>query len=260
MTFQRWFPLLAAVTLTTSGAVRAQEVEIGWDPGRVQVTRADLQAMLQRLDQAASSPSYSKPVREKAQHEAQMIRQRLAEGDFRVGDQIMLIVEGEEALSDTFPVRDGRVVRLPTIGDITLNGVLRAELEEHMHASIAKYVRNPVVRAKPLIRLSMLGEVTKPGFYVMPTDILVSDALMLAGGPTATAKVAKVRIERDGEPIWAAEALQEALAEGRTLDQLNLRAGDQVVVPKTNGSILARAAPVVLALVTTAWLIFDNDN
>ena len=260
MTSRRWLPVLLAVAMAGSRALVAQEVATGWDPGRVQVTRADLQLMLQRLDQAAGSTTYSKPVREKAGAEAALIRRRLTEGDFQVGDRISLLVEGEPTLSDTFSVLEPRIVRLPTVGDIPMTGVLRSELEQHLRTHLAKFLREPVVRAQSLIRLALLGEVIKPGFYVMPTDIVLSDALMLAGGPTGAAKMKKVRIERNGDPIWHDEALQQALAEGRTLDQLNLRAGDQVMIPKSGASIIARAAPVVLALTTTLWLIFDNDN
>jgi len=260
MTPRRWLLVLAAVALAGSRALVAQEVATGWDPGRIQVTRADLTLMLQRLDQAAASPTYSKPVREKAGAEAALIRRRLTEGDFQVGDRISLFVEGEPTMSDTFSVLEPRVVRLPTVGDVPMTGVLRSELEEHMRTHLAKFLREPMVRARSLIRLALLGEVTKPGFYVMPTDIVLSDALMLAGGPTTAAKVKKVRIEREGDRIWHDEALQQAMAEGRTLDQLNLRAGDQVVMPRSGGSTIARVAPVALAIVTTLWLIFDNDN
>ena len=222
--------LLACLLLGAPVASAAQQPD--WDPGRVLVTREDLQNLLQRLEQAATSPTYSQPVRDRARADAALLRTRLTEGDFQVGDRILLVVEGEQALSDTFAVRDGRVLRLPTIGDVALAGVLRSELEPHLLATMAKFLRNPVVRARSLIRLSMLGEVARPGFYVVPTDMVITDALMLAGGPTPTARLQKLRIERGSELVWSEAPLQEAIAAGRTVEQLNLRAGDQVVVPR----------------------------
>jgi protein involved in polysaccharide export with SLBB domain len=225
------FRLMAglAAALLVAPPVSAQEP---WDPGRIQVTRADLEALLRRLDSATVSPTYSQPIRDRARTEAAQIRARLAQGDFQVGDRISLVVEGEQALSDTFAVRDGRVLRLPTVGDVALAGILRSELEDHLRVALAKYLRDPVVRARSLIRLSLLGEVGRPGFYVVPTDMVLSDALMLAGGPTGSANLTDVRIERSGQRVWGAAPLQDAIAQGRTLDQLDLRAGDQVVVPK----------------------------
>ena len=230
MGMRRILGLLVAMALAAPELV-AQQAE-PWDPGRIQVTRADLQQLLQRLDQAAASNTYSQPVRDRARAEAAVIRVRLAEGDFQVGDRISLVVEGEQALSDTFSVRDGRMLRLPTIGDVSVAGVLRSELEAHMQMTIGKFLRDPVVRARSLIRVSLLGEVSKPGFYVVPTDMVLSDALMLAGGPTPAARLQRLRIERDGDAIWSDAPLQKALAEGQTIEQLNLRAGDQVVVPR----------------------------
>jgi hypothetical protein len=40
-----------------------------------------------------------------------------------------------------------------------------------------------------------------------------------------------MHIERGGLVLWEGEELQTVLADGRTLDQLNLRAGDQIIVP-----------------------------
>ena len=142
--------VLACLLLGAPVATAAQQPD--WDPGRVLVTREDLQNLLQRLEQAAASPTYSQPVRDRARADAALLRTRLTEGDFQVGDRIMLVVEGEQALSDTFAVRDGRVLRLPTIGDVSLAGVLRSELEPHLLATMAKYLRDPVVRARSLIR------------------------------------------------------------------------------------------------------------
>lgn len=225
--------VLVALLLAPLASGAAQSAE--WDPGRVQVTRADLQTLLQRLDQAAASTTYSQPVRDRARAEALLIRSRLTDGDFQIGDRISLQVEGEQALSDTFAVMTGRVLRLPTVGDIALTGVLRSELEPHLTQALAQFIRSPVVRARSLIRLSLLGAVGRPGFYVMPTDVVLTDALMLAGGPSAEAKLEGIRVERRGELIWTGEAMREAVAQGRTVDQLNLQAGDAVIVPRRGG-------------------------
>lgn len=226
----------------------AQQPE-GWDPGRVQVTRSDLQDLLRRLDEAANSATYSAPLRDRARIEAQQIRTRLAEGDFNVGDRISMVVEGEQALTDTLTVMDGRILRLPAIGDVSLAGVLRAELEDHLRATLRKYLREPAVRAHSYIRLSLLGEVGRPGFYVVPTDMVLTDALMLAGGPSGGAKLTAIRVDRSGLTIWGDQALQEAMAQGRTLDQLGLQGGDQVFVPRKRGGFFSESTVRTFSLI-----------
>ena len=56
---------------------------------------------------------------------------------------------------------------------------------------------------------------------------------MYAGGLDANADMENLHIERSGVVLWEGEELEQVLSEGRTLDQLNLRAGDQIVVPAT---------------------------
>lgn len=227
-------PLIAILALaaaaTPAGAQTAME-----DPGRSQVTRAELLELLAHYEAAMESGAYSSALRARARTEAALIRARLAEGDFRTGDRILLTVEGEDALSGEHVVAPGPRLVLPGIGEVELAGVLRSELEGHLTAALSRYIRNPVVRAHPSLRLSVLGEVGQPGFYVFPADVPLTDVLTMAGGPTRSAKIDEIRIERGGERIWDEEPLQEVIIEGRTLDQLGLRAGDVVVVPGTGG-------------------------
>jgi protein involved in polysaccharide export with SLBB domain len=222
--------LLCAMTWGPGPA--AAQVTAEWDAARVYVTRDALGGMLAQLEEAASSQAYSERLRERARGEASLIRTRLEEGDFQVGDRIHLRVEGEEALSDTFSVSAGRVLDLPSIGRISLGGVLRSELEDHLRQELGRFIREPAVRARSLIRVSITGEVASQGYYVVPTESVLSEALMMAGGPTREAKLDGIRIERGRESIWHGEELARAITEGRTIDQLNLRAGDQIVVPQ----------------------------
>src|SRR3954470_21613746 len=78
---------------------------------------------------------------------------------FQVGDRILLRVEGDSALSDTFTVVAGPALRLPAIGEISLAGVPRNGLEAHLTREIGRYINDPVVQARALIRVSVVGEV-----------------------------------------------------------------------------------------------------
>jgi polysaccharide export outer membrane protein len=156
--------------------------------------------------------------------------QEATEG-FRPGDVVRLEVEGDTLFTGTFTVGPGPALTLPVIGEIPLAGVRRVALETHLQQQLGRYLRNPVIRAKALIRLSILGEVAKPGIYAVPTDLVLADAVMVAGGPTQDAKFAATRIERGSQRLLEGDRLQQALARGLTVDDLNLRAGDQIFVP-----------------------------
>ena len=151
---------------------------------------------------------------------------------FQVGDRILLRVEGDSALSDTFTVVAGPAIRLPEIGEISLQGVSRTEIEAHLTRELGRYLRDPVVEARALIRVSVLGEVERPGYYAVPVDLVLADALMLAGGATTDARVEQLTIMRGSSPLWSGDRLQSQIARGATLEQLGMRAGDRIQVPR----------------------------
>ena len=127
---------------------------------------------------------------------------------FQVGDRILLHVEGDSALTDTFTVVAGPALRLPNIGEVSLAGVQRGDIEAHLTRELGRYINDPVVQARALIRVSVVGEVTRPGFYAVPIDLVLTDALMLAGGATKDARVDRLQILRGNSSLWNGNARQ----------------------------------------------------
>ena len=157
---------------------------------------------------------------------------RAVQGDFEPGDQILLEVEGDSQFTHIFSVGPGPALTLPVIGAIPLGGVRRANVEAYLAEQLAKYMKHPVVHAKVLVRLGVLGEVEHPGYYAVPAGAVVSDALMAAGGPTKDARFTGARIEREGKGLYEGNAFQDAFARGMTIEGLGLRTGDRIVVPR----------------------------
>ena len=150
---------------------------------------------------------------------------------FQVGDRILLHVEGDSVLSDTFTVVTGPALRLPNVGEITLAGVRRGDLEAYLTRELGVYIKDPVVQARALVRVSVVGEVTRPGYYAVPIDLVLADALMLAGGATKDARVDQLRVVRGSSSLWSGDKLQTAIARGATLEELGIRGGDRIQVP-----------------------------
>jgi len=182
---------------------------------------------------------------------------------FQVGDRILLQVEGDSQFTNTFTVGPGPALTLPVIGEIPLVGVRRADVEPYMSRQLARYLKEPVVHAKALIRVSIVGEVQHPGFYSLPGDAVLADALMQAGGPTREASVPTMSLERGGKAILHGDSLQLAFARGLTVDQVGLRDDDRFVVPRlaTHDSertwrifgIILATVPAVIYAVTRAY-------
>jgi len=216
-----------AFSLVCAGLPAALQAQ---DTRRAQATRFELQASLAELEKYAASSGYSSRLRGEKAREAAMIRARLEGGDLQVGDQIEINVLGQQAFSDTFVVASGRVLSLPGLPDIPLEGVLRSEAQDYLTKQLSRYIREPEVRVRTKIRLSVFGSVGRPGFYQIPADVRADDAIMAAGGPAPDADPKKIFVRRGTTEIWPQDALLEAMRQGLTLDQLNLRAGDELML------------------------------
>ncbi len=187
-----------------------------------------------------------------------MLRQRLQSGDFLVGDRIVVSVAGEPTLSDTAVVRAGTIIQLGKLPAISLNGVLRSELEEHVTRELTRYIREPRVLAIPLLRVAVLGRVGQPGYLHVPADMLLSDLLMRAGGPADNADLRKAELRRGNEQLISARNVQTALADGISLDDLHLRSGDEFNIPEkrsTSWTSVMQAAAVVTGLLSVAFTL-----
>jgi hypothetical protein len=167
--------------------------------------------------------------------EAFVLRSRLSEGDFSVGDAVIIQYEGPvfgpSALRrDSLIVQAGKTLVLGApMGDLGLTGVLRFELEDSVRARLNKYYKEQSVRVTPLIRLSISGGARNTGFYQFRTDALLSDVTMRAGGATAPGTVEEITIKRGDKVIWGASDVQTALTGGMTISGLDLQAGDDIV-------------------------------
>lgn len=175
--------------------------------------------------------------------------------EFHVGDRIALTVEGPQNISDTLLVRDGLILRLAGLGDIPLAGVKRADAQKYLTQQIGKFIRDPIVHATPLVRIAVLGQVGRPGFYTMPSDVLLSDVVMRAGGPTGTADLSRTVVRRGNDDVISKEQVATALSSGMTLDQLHVAPGDQLVVgekPTSSFDTILKVVGVAVPLLSLA--------
>jgi protein involved in polysaccharide export with SLBB domain len=227
-------------------------------PGNVTRTRAELEQLLRDHEAGLESGAISEEERQRSSVEAEQIRSRLQYGDFRVGDRISLSVEGEADVPDTVTVAPGQVIELPLFGEISVAGVLRSEIRDHLRDEFSAFIRDPVVRANGLMRVTVVGAVGNPGFYTMPAETVLGQAIMVAGGPSGNANLDQVRIHRGPAQIMDGPTVRLALQQGLTLDQLNLQAGDQIEVPQRRGflAIIGIASTLVGTIGFLLWRVF----
>jgi protein involved in polysaccharide export with SLBB domain len=212
---------------------------------RAMATRQDLEALIKSGKLSSD--------------EAHVVEERLKVGDFQAGDRLVLRVPQEQTLNDTFSVRPGRVLVLPNFSPIPMEGVLRSEAQGYLAGQVVRYIRNADVQVEPLVRVSLLGAVNRPGFYNIRADALASEAIMAGGGPSGTADVAKTTIRRRGQEVRNRSEVQAAFVRGVSLDELNLQPGDEMVVGertnlRNNIGLIGAITGALFAIVAVARL------
>ena len=76
----------------------------------------------------------------------------------------------------------------------------------------------------------MLGEVTRPGYYQVPLELTLGDALMVAGGPTPDADLTRLSVRRGRATLLPAATARDGMVRGRPLGALGIDSGDELVV------------------------------
>ena len=193
-------------------------------------TRAELESLVVQAELSVATGARSGAEQSVNKATAFILRQRLADGDFRPGDRIAVVLAGAVKLNDTLVVRSGRTITLPDLPEISLAGVLRSELQSYLAGELSRYIREPQLQTRPLVRLMVSGAVTRPGFYSVPADALLSDVVTTAGGPSGKVAFEKSNIRRGDEVLWNGQSVQAALIDGLTVDALFLRSGDELVI------------------------------
>ena len=167
---------------------------------------------------------------------------RASEGlppEYHIGpeDMIDIAVWNNAALSRTVPVRpDGRI-SLPLINDVRAVGLTPTELRTQLMKRLAEYMPNPevsvIVTDVRSFKVSVIGEVPRPGRYELKSFATVLDVLALAGGLNQFAARSRIVILRPD-----ATAMQRipfnnnrVVSSGGEQENFYLRSGDIILVP-----------------------------
>lgn len=244
----------ALAVLPPPGVIGAQET-LG--TGRRQASRAELEQAIAATE-AAASRTTSSQSRASLTARLMAMQQRLKNGDFAPGDRIAVFVTGDSTLSDTFVVRSDQRLEMRPLPAISLRGVLDSELSGYLTTEIAKYVKEPTVKAVPLVRLTMSGGIGRQGFFTVPLDLMLTDILMMSGGPSQASRLEKTTVVRAGETVVDGKSFVEAIRTGRTVGDLSLDDGDEIIVggaARGSGFSLMSIMPYIGAVSTIFVLV-----
>jgi polysaccharide biosynthesis/export protein len=153
------------------------------------------------------------------------------------GDILSVAVWKEPDLQGPVLVRPDGTFSFPLAGQIDARGRSVLELQQMLTDKLKKYISDPVVTVSISEvkgnKVYVLGQVNKPGEFVVNPRVDVMQALSMAGGTTAYAALGDIVILRRSESGQQSLPFHYAdVARGRNLQQnIMLQAGDVVVVP-----------------------------
>jgi len=119
---------------------------------------------------------------------------------YRIGpeDVLQISVWKNEAMSRTVTVRPDGKISLALLNDLQAAGLTALELREIVTKKLADYIPSPevsvIVSEVRSFKVSVIGEVTRPGRFELKSWTTVLDALALAGGFTQFATRSKIVI------------------------------------------------------------------
>lgn len=176
----------------------------------------------------------------------------------RPGDLIRIQVYREESLDGEFLVDEQGYVVLPLIGEFQVSGVPVRELRTRLLEAYRQHLRNPSIVITPLRRVSVLGDVQRPGLYALDPTVTLVGAVAMAGGATPTGDLRRIRILRDGE------VLRQRVEPGSTLAVADVRSGDQIYVDRRSwferNSTFIVSTTLSLTSIIIALIRLKSDN
>lgn len=90
-------------------------------------------------------------------------------------------------------------INYPIIGQIKVGGLTRTEAENELKSKLSKYIVNPGVNINfTNFRISVLGEVAKPGNFTVPNErVSILDAIGMAGDLTINGVRSNITVIRE---------------------------------------------------------------
>ena len=155
---------------------------------------------------------------------------------YRIGpeDMLQISVWKNEPMSRAVPVRPDGKISLPLLNDVQAAGLTALELREVLAKKLAEYMPSPevsvIVSDVQSFKVSVIGEVARPGRFELKSWTTVLDVLALAGGFTQFASRSRIVILRPAATTMKRIPFNYNKLAGEQ-ENFYLRNGDIVLVP-----------------------------
>jgi protein involved in polysaccharide export with SLBB domain len=163
------------------------------------------------------------------------------------GDRVAIKFLMDSTFADVLRIDDGGRIVLPRIGPMQVVPLDPAAIGDSVRRAYARHVNVVAVEVVPLRRVTVIGEVHRPGFHYLEPQAAIRDAIASAGGITALGVPRRVTLMRNGENLDVGDWLV------RTGDAYLMQSGDVVMVHREswlmrNAFTVVSAASVLVSI------------
>jgi polysaccharide export outer membrane protein len=170
---------------------------------------------------------------------AETPRDQAPVGEYRIGpeDVLQIFVWKNEALSRTGPVRPDGMISLPLLNDVQAVGLTPMQLRDVLMKKLAEFEPTPevsvIVQEVRSFKVSVIGEVARPGRFELKSRTTVLDILAQAGGLKEFASRTRIVILRPQGTSMKRISFNynKVVSTDGEQENLVLQPGDVVVVP-----------------------------
>jgi polysaccharide export outer membrane protein len=153
-------------------------------------------------------------------------------------DVLAINVWKEPDVSRSIPVRSDGKISLPLVGEVQATGRTPRKLEQDIAARLKNYIAEPevtvIVQQINSQKFNILGQVNRPGSYVINNSATVLDAIAVAGGFRDFAKQKSIYVLRqnaDGSQTRMPFNYKEVVKGKNPAQNVKLQPRDTIVVP-----------------------------
>lgn len=151
------------------------------------------------------------------------------------GDEVKLLLWGRVNAQHNLTVdRDGKIT-MPNVGPLFVAGMTFEEMSKYLITQTEQIVGTNIdvsMGALKTISVFVLGDVRRPGAYTIGSFATITDALMIAGGPSGIGTMRRIEVRRKDKLLTTFD-LYDLLLKGDKSKDLILQAGDVIFVPVT---------------------------
>jgi polysaccharide biosynthesis/export protein len=156
------------------------------------------------------------------------------------GDSVSIQVYGQADMTTTVYVSDDGTIPVPLAGPVQVAGLSPAEASQRIEKALkaGRYLVNPHVTLTVMVsrsqRVSVLGQVGKPGVYPIESNTTIFDLLAMAGGAldTGSEEIFLLRTDPSGIVQRYPIDLRGLDSAKNAIPVQTLRGGDSVLVPR----------------------------